>query len=150
MKLSFIKIRFYCNQNIRETLLYTECLSNVLITEESNFVERNVQLIRGLFLKNPYFRYMVKKGQNHVHIVIEWPPLRRRVQQMPITIDMMELSMIFRMTRQKTQGPHLHNLLQAWFSCYAQCGKIILILKITIENSFSYIQYFFLTFLADF
>ena len=28
-----------------------ECLSNVLITGESNFDERNVQLIRGSFLK---------------------------------------------------------------------------------------------------
>ena len=36
----------------------SECLSNVLITEESNFDERNAQLIRGSFLK----KYLLKKS----------------------------------------------------------------------------------------
>ena len=55
LNISFIKIRFSCNQNIRETL--TQC-------KQSNFDERNVQEMfnwseihseRNNFLKNPYF-----------------------------------------------------------------------------------------------
>ena len=52
LPISFIQIRFSCNQNIGETL--TQCeksVSNVLITGESNCDERNGQLIRGSFLK---------------------------------------------------------------------------------------------------
>ena len=52
LPISFIKIRFSCNQNIGETL--TRCkksVSNVLITGESNFDEINGQLIRGSYLK---------------------------------------------------------------------------------------------------
>ena len=38
------KIRFSCNENIGETFFaLSECLSNVLITGESNFDERNGQ-----------------------------------------------------------------------------------------------------------
>ena len=53
LPISFIKIRFFCNQNIEETLFFTlsECLSNVLITRESNFDERNGQLPRVSFGK---------------------------------------------------------------------------------------------------
>ena len=44
LDISLIKIRFSCNQNIEETLTQLKkCLSNVLITGESNFDERNVQ-----------------------------------------------------------------------------------------------------------
>ena len=46
-----IKIRFSCNQNIGETFLKIECLSNVLITGESSFDENSFQLPRVSFLK---------------------------------------------------------------------------------------------------
>ena len=52
LPISFIKIRFSCNQNTEETLFFTlnECLSNVLITGESNLNERNGQLPRVSFI----------------------------------------------------------------------------------------------------
>ena len=53
LDISFIKIRFSCNQNIGETLFkLSEWLSNVLNTGESNFDEKIVQLPRVSFLKN--------------------------------------------------------------------------------------------------
>ena len=49
----FIKIRFCCHQNIKDTLFFTlsECVSNVLMTGESNFGEKSVQLPRVSFIK---------------------------------------------------------------------------------------------------
>ena len=41
LTISFIKIRFSCNQNIEEKLI--QCLSSVLITGKSNFGEKMVK-----------------------------------------------------------------------------------------------------------
>jgi hypothetical protein len=43
LTISFIKIRFSCNQNIGETLTQKMCFSNIVITGETNFDERNGQ-----------------------------------------------------------------------------------------------------------
>ena len=50
MNISFIKIRFYCDQNIGETL--TQCKKSVflMLWLQENLDERNEQLIRGSFL----------------------------------------------------------------------------------------------------
>ena len=53
----FIKVRFSCNQNtgvswVTLTRCKKKCISNVLITGESNFDEKSVQLPRDSFVKN--------------------------------------------------------------------------------------------------
>ena len=63
-------IRFSCNQNIEETLFFTlsACLSNVLITRESNFDEKSVHLLRGLFvIEVTSYKIHTLKLRQYVH-----------------------------------------------------------------------------------
>ena len=61
LPISFIQIRFPCNQNIGVTL--SECLSNVLITGESDLDERNGQQIRDSFLKFVFSKKATKNDK---------------------------------------------------------------------------------------
>jgi len=61
--MDFLRTYIFKNEPLISCISFM-CLSNVLISGEFSFDERNGQLIRGSFLKNPYFKRLNEQKDN--------------------------------------------------------------------------------------